>query len=191
MSRFTCTPPAALCILICMLWSMESPAAEKKTEGTYQHQVEGLFSEARKADFRKAILELEGIELVRIDFDRAQVELRYDAKKLFGNAKPKDALRRLDNLVKSQSNHTFAIIPLRTIPNDQLKKIVIPVIGLDCKACSFGAYRAIYRIEGVASATASFKLGKVTARIDQQKTNRPALEAALKKRGVKIGKQPD
>lgn len=76
-----------------------------------------------------------------------------------------------------------ALLPTE-VPKDKLARIEIEVVGLDCKACSYAAYRAIYQIEGVARATASFKDGKVTALIDPKETNRPALEEALKKKGV-------
>ena len=45
---------------------------------------------------------------------------------------------------------------------------------------------AIYKIEGVEYATASFKEGRVTALIDPGKTERAVLEAALKKKGVEL-----
>jgi copper chaperone CopZ len=60
------------------------------------------------------------------------------------------------------------------------------VLGLDCKGCCLGAYESIAKIEGVEQATASFKLGLVTALIDPAKTNRAALETALKQRNVTL-----
>ena len=165
-------------------------AAEKKAKQskTVRHQVVGLFSIDRKADLRKVIKEIEKIDLVSIDFKRAEIELTYDAEKLFGKAKPEEIIRRLDRLLKSQSNQTFGIKARRTLADDKLKQVSIAVGGLDCRACSYGAYRAIYQIEGVEMATASFKLGVVTATIDSKKTDRAALETALEKRGAKIKK---
>src|SRR5262249_16441621 len=94
--------------------------------------------------------------------------------------------QRFENLLRTASGHTFAIKPLRTIPLDKLQLIEIPVAGLDCKACSLAAYEAIYKLEGVERATASFREGRVTALIDPTKTDRTKLEAALKKRGVEV-----
>jgi len=62
----------------------------------------------------------------------------------------------------------------------------ISIAGLDCTGCSYGAYLAVYKIDGVENATASFKEGAVTAWIDPNKTNRAALEEALTKRGVTV-----
>ena len=64
--------------------------------------------------------------------------------------------------------------------------VEIPVVGLDCKACCLAAYEAIYKLEGVERATASFKDGLVTAWIDSEKTDRTKLEAALKQRNVTL-----
>ena len=64
--------------------------------------------------------------------------------------------------------------------------IEISVAGLDCKACCLAAYEAIYRLEGVEMATASFHEGRVTALTDPEKTDRARLEAALKQRGVTL-----
>ena len=48
------------------------------------------------------------------------------------------------------------------------------------------AYEAVYKLDGVERATASFREGRVTALIDPSKTDRKALEDALKKRGVSL-----
>jgi cation transport ATPase len=89
-------------------------------------------------------------------------------------------------LLRSASRSTFGIKPLRSIPLEKLRLIEIPVAGLDCKACSLGAYEAIYRLDGVERATASFREGRVMALIDPEKMDRARLEAALKKRGVEV-----
>ncbi len=71
-------------------------------------------------------------------------------------------------------------------PREELEAIEIPVAGLDCKGCAFGAYKAVIEIEGVEQATASFKLGLIRAWIDPARTNRPALEDALRRRQVEV-----
>ncbi len=47
-------------------------------------------------------------------------------------------------------------------------------------------YESLCNIDGVVQATVSFKAGRVLALIDPVKTDRAALEAALKKKGVKL-----
>jgi copper chaperone CopZ len=66
----------------------------------------------------------------------------------------------------------------------------IPIIGLDCKGCSYAAYLAIYKIEGVEYATASFKDSRVVALINPAKTDQATLEKALVKKGVTL-KRPE
>jgi hypothetical protein len=56
----------------------------------------------------------------------------------------------------------------------------------DCLGCRLGAYEAVYRIEGVEQATASFKAGLMTAWIDARKTTRAALESALQARRIPL-----
>ncbi|MFT5122255.1 MAG: copper chaperone CopZ [Kiritimatiellia bacterium] len=155
-------------------------------EEPVRYQVTGLFYPDRVHDLRETFKALPEIELIEVDVDRAEVHVRYDAKTAFPNAKPEDLIKQLDNKVRNASQHTFGVKALCTTPRTELTFIEIDVGGLDCKACSFGAYDAIYRLDGVEQATASFKTGKVTAWIHPDKTTREALEEALKKRGVTL-----
>lgn len=155
-------------------------------EQNFIHRVTGLYSADREADLRAALSQLSGIKLVSLDFARAEAVLRYDPAVAFKDTKAEDIPKRFDERLRSISNHTLGVQPLISTPKDQLNRIEIPVAGLDCKACCLAAYEIIYRIEGVAQATASFKEGRITALIDTNKTNRAALEAALKKREVVV-----
>jgi len=105
---------------------------------------------------------------------------------MFPNVKPADVLTRLDERVRTFSNYTFGLKPLSATPPEQLKRIEIPVAGLDCKPCCLAAYEIVAKIDGVEQATASFKDGRITALIDPAKTDKPKLEAALKQRGVTL-----
>jgi copper chaperone CopZ len=151
---------------------------------TAKHQVTGLFMRNREQDLREAVAQIPNIKLVSIDFNNAEATFDYDPAKAFPGAKPDQVIQRFDNLLKSASNHTFGIKPLRNVPLQKLQLIEIPVAGLDCKACCLAAYEAVYKLEGVERATASFRDGRVTVLIDPEKTGRSQLEAALKKRGV-------
>ena len=158
----------------------------KARADTVKHQITGLFMKERVPDLREAVAKLPHIQLVRIDFENAEATFTYDPAKVFPGAKPEQIVQRFDSLLKSASNHTFGIKPLRNIPLEKLRLIVIPVAGLDCKACCLAAYEAVYQLEGVERATASFRDGRVTALIDPARTDRSRLEAALKKRGVRL-----
>jgi copper chaperone CopZ len=89
-------------------------------------------------------------------------------------------------MIRNASTHTFGVRAVCTTPREKLKRIEIPVAGLDCKGCELAAYEAIFKIEGVEQATCSFKAGMMTALIDPEKTNKGALEEALKKRNVTL-----
>lgn len=157
-----------------------------------KHQITGLFMKEREADLRAALEKVPDVRLVNVDYASAEATFDYDPAKLFPGAKPEQRLQRFDNLLRTASNHTFGVKPLRTTPLDKLQRIEIPVAGCHCKACSLAAYEAIYRIEGVERAMASFREGLVTALIDPTRTDRAKLVEALKKRrvDVKAERQP-
>jgi hypothetical protein len=164
-----------------LLYAGSSHAADKA-----KHQITGLFSRDREQDLRDVVQTIPEIKLVSIEFKTAEATFEYDVATVFPNAAPEQIVERFDNLLRNASRHTFGVKPLCTTPRDKLTFIEIPVAGLDCKGCSFGAYDAIYRIDGVEQATASFKDGLVTAWIHPDRTDRAKLEEALKQRGVTL-----
>lgn len=160
----------------------EPPAAAQPVK----YRIIGLFSPDRQDDLRDVVKKLPDLTLISIDFENAEATFAYDAAKLFPGVKPEQITERTDNLLRSASSSTFGIKPLSTTPRDKRVKIEIPVVGLDCKGCCLAAYESIAAIDGVDQATASFKEGRITALIDPAKTDRAALEAALKKKGVQV-----
>jgi copper chaperone CopZ len=167
--------------IICAAILALAPALEAEQ---VKHRITGLFSRDREDDLRETVKRMANVALVSVDFDAGEATFEYDAAKLFKDSKPKDYLERFDNLLRSASSHTFGARPLCTTPKDKLTRIEIGVAGNDCKGCNLAAYESISKIDGVEQATASFKDGKVTALIDPSKTNKAALEEALKKRQV-------
>jgi copper chaperone CopZ len=152
---------------------------------TLKVRVTGLFSRDREADLR-ALLKDADIEVVSLDFDHAEAELRFDAGKLFPKVKRDELIPRLDETVRNASQHTMGVKPPTAVPRDELKRVEIRVVGLDCKACCLALYEIVAKIDGVEQATASFKDGLVTALIDPKKADRAKLEDALRKRGVTL-----
>ena len=78
---------------------------------------------------------------VHFDFDHAEATFICDPAKVFPRAKPDKIPSLFDKLLGDASNHTFGVEPLIAIPKDQLKRIEIPALGLDCKGCSPGGLR--------------------------------------------------
>lgn len=150
------------------------------------HRLTGLFSKEREEDLRKIFAERTDIRLVSVDYEAAEASFEYDEAKAFPGAKPAQVIERFDSLLRNASRGTFGIKPRSTVSADKLTRIEIPVAGLDCKGCDWAAYGAVAKIDGVERATVSFKEGRLTAWIDPDKTNRAALEEALKKKEVKI-----
>jgi len=150
-------------------------------------QVTGLFMPERVETFRMLFSQFPEAKLSTIDFKTASATIAYAADSdLFRGAKPDQILERLNSRVRQLSGQTIGLEPISSIPRDKLQHVEIPILGLDCKACSLAAYEILAKIEGVEQATASFHESLATAWIDPNKTNLTALEDALKKRGVEV-----
>ncbi len=156
----------------------------------HKHQITGLFMPEREEDLRKVFEKLSEFKLVSIDFSNAEISLEYDSAKVWPGTQPEKQVERLDEMLRNSSRGTFGAKPLRSRPLEELKRIEIPVVGLDCKGCSYAAYLLVFKLPGVECATASFKEGKVTALIDPELTDQSKLEDALKKGGVERSQDP-
>lgn len=158
------------------------PKAERVT-----FRVLGLFAPWRVADLRESFARVpETITLVDLNYDEAELTVEFVPGKAFPGAKPEQWAERLDQHIRNASRDNYQVRPRRDVPKEKLAEVVIPAGACDCKGCSLAAYESISRIEGVDRATVDFKGGKVVARIDPAKTNREALEEALRKKGVKV-----
>jgi hypothetical protein len=175
--------------LVCLLTATTAAAAgdPKDQPQRVRHQITGLFSPDREADLRETFERLPEFKLISVDFDNAEAVVEYVPAKAFPGAKTDDEIaKRFDQKLRSVSYGTFGVKPLCSIPKEKLERVEIGIVGLDCKACSLGAYEIVYRLEGVERATANFKEGRVVAVIDPTRTNRAKLEEALTKRGVRL-----
>jgi len=162
----------------------DDPSPETKP---VKHRVTGLFSPDRVADLQLVFKEkIPEIQLVNVDYQHAEATFVYDADKLFNRPNPEQLIERFDNLLRGQTAGTFGIRAVCSIPREKLDYVEVPVVGLDCKGCSLAAYEAVFRLEGVEQATASFRDGLVTAWIDPEKTERSKLETALKQRNIQL-----
>lgn len=164
----------------------------RAAEETTKHRVIGLSEPDRQNDFREVIRTLPGVELVSLDLESTEATLKYDPAKLISNYNPKkpptaEAIaKRLEELLQSAAHGTFSLKPVSTVAKDKLKAEEIGVGVLDCKGCRYGAYIAIAKIDGVERATVSSEKSTLTAWIDPSKTNRAALEDALKKAHIEM-----
>ena len=156
-------------------------------EENVTHRVTGLFSRDRENDLRAALEQVPGVRLTSVDFENAEAVFAYDPAIAFKDVKPEKIVERFNNALRAASHQTMGIAPLDPAPKDRLTRIEIPVTVLDCKAGALAAYECIAKIDGVVQAEARFKDGIVGALFDPERTDRAALEAALKARGV-IGK---
>ena len=177
-----CLAPALLLIGGPMVLAQDKAANPRPIK----HQVTGLFCPEREKDLRDAFAKMPKFKLIAIDYDNAEVTVKYDPASVWPGEKPERYVELFTNEIGNASRNTFRAKPLRTKPIDTLKRVQIPVTGLDCLGCSYGAYRIIHELPGVEMATADFKRGQVTALIDPELTDKNKIEEALKKAGVEI-----
>ena len=182
--------PRTFASLLCAL-SLALPLlhAEEQT-GTYR--LIGLSAPERESDLREVMKTVPDVALVSLDIAKAEVNLRFDAEKLFLPAKskqppaPDKITERLNSLIGGASKNTFSLTERSTVPADKLTKVEIPIGVLDCKGCRYAAYQAVAKLEGVERATVSATPSAVIAWIDATKIKRDALEEALKKARVDL-----
>jgi len=172
-------------LLILCLTAVSLHADESK------HRIVGLFQPDRQDDLREIVKSLPDVQLVNLDYETTEATFSYDVTKLISGYNPKKppteeaVTKRLDDLLRTASQGTFTLKPLATIPKDQMQAIEIKVGLLDCKGCRYGAYLVMAKLDGVERATVN-EAGLLTAWIDPAKTDRVALEGALKKARVEL-----
>jgi hypothetical protein len=150
-------------------------------------RISGWFIPERVEDLRDLMQDFPEARLLNSDFPTATATFGYSAdSELFRNATLEQVVERLNNRIGQLSEYTLAVKTPGTLPHERLQRIEIPIVGLDCKACSLAVHDILVRIEGVEHATASFRDGLARAWIDPAKTNRTKLEEALNQRGVKL-----
>jgi copper chaperone len=166
-------------------------------EATAQYRLTGLFEPDRVADLRRQASSLTAgekeapteVRLVDVNYETSVVTFAYDpAMKPFKGADAEKVRERISNLLRGATKNTFDVFPLSALKPGQQQEVRLPVVGLDCKGCAYGAYRVVAAIDGVERATVSFKEGWLSAWIDPAKTNQDALVAALEKARVDVVK---
>lgn len=180
---------AAITFVSCAIYvsAILAAATARAVQAEHRHRVLGLFQSDREDDLRQVVQGLQGIEVVAVDYETGEATFRYDAAEIFpGKNTPEQIVAALDQLLRGASRSTFEIAPLTGMSRKQLQKVEIGIVGLDCKGCSYAAYLAVYKTEGVENATASFKQGKVSAWIDPESTNRTILVEALKAKRIAL-----
>jgi copper chaperone CopZ len=181
-----------IAVLLGLTLALHLPTANGQDDSTntgpqrIKHQITGLFMPERVKDLHVLFEKLPDMKLVIVDYENSEAVIEYEPAKLWPNEKSEKFPERLDNHLRSPSRGTFGAKPLRTTPLKKLELIEIPVVGLDCKGCSYAAYLLVFKLPGVERATSSFKAGKVTALIDPKQTDRKKLEEALRKGGVDV-----
>lgn len=146
----------------------------------------GLFMKVRVAAFQKAMAEVEDLDVASVSYETGEVTLRLRGPFRLQNDDHEKQLRALNNRVRIGTRGAFELAPPQPKPLSKRTKIEIPIKGHDCLGCSFGAYRAVYKLKGVHRVTSDFGEASLTAWIEPKVTDRETLEAELLKRKVML-----
>jgi hypothetical protein len=177
----TCVPPPAPD-------AAPSPPFHIDDAPTIRLRVMGLFMPQRVDGFRSLFDDFPEAKLRAVDFKTAETTLAYDPEcQLLKGANEAQIVERLNNRVRQLSEHTIGLEPLSAVPREQWQCVEIPIVGLDCPACSLAAYEILKHTEGVEQATADFHEGRAVAWIDPARTDRAKVIESLKQRQVTIG----
>ena len=182
-----------LLMILMALIGLFAGATLRAEEQSTTVRIIGISDPGRVEDFRTALKSVPELQLVSVDGEKASAVLRYEISAIITKPKPKPAdlapekiLEQLNNLVGKASVHTFSVTAPTGVAEDKLVKVEFKVGILDCKGCRYGAYIVIAKLDGVERATVNSTNRTLTAWIDPAKTNKDALEAALKKARVEL-----
>jgi hypothetical protein len=177
---------AALLLLTLSLVFRPVPCALGAGERTSEHSIIGLFSPDREKDLRDMMANLPDIQLVGVDFENARATFRYDVPSLFPNQNakaaptPAEIEQRLNKLLTEASTGTFSVKLSQALPREKLTKIEMDIGICKCKGCRYAVYLMIMRAPGVEQVWVD-ENNHITAWFDPAKTDRSAIEQALKK----------
>ncbi len=147
-------------------------------------RVLGLFMKVRVEAFEKAVEEIEDLEVVSVDFKTGEAKLRLSGPLKLQRDDRGNQLRILNERVHIGTKGAFEIAAAQVRPLSKRKKLMFAIKGHDCLGCSFGAYRAVYKLKGVYRVTADFGEGHLIAWIDPKVTDRETLEVELARKKV-------
>lgn len=176
--------------LVCAsLFLSLSHLAAEEVERTYQ--ITSFFIPEREAAIREVFESAhESLKVKALDFNTASITIQFDPAVVVPRAgkNPKTQLAVLNQMVRG---NTKGLITLsEQVSHDrELAEVSIPVAGLDCIGCSYAAYDAVQRLDGVEYCIASFKEGRVFCRYDAAKTDPGKMEAALLKLRITLNYQ--
>ena len=159
--------------------AQDEPGHEEAT-----FRVLGLFMKVRVEAFEKAVEELEDLEVVSVDFKTGEAKLRLSGSLRLQKGDREKQLRSLNERVRIATKGAFEIAAAQVRPLSKRKKVTIAIKGHDCLGCSFGAYRAVYKLKGVYRVNADFGGGQLIAWIDPKVTDRETLEVELGRKKV-------
>lgn len=146
----------------------------------------GLFSLTRVEALREAAGSIEDAALKDVDYESAHATFEVRPDRAWKDVPAEKLPERIDQALRQASRSTFSAAPASETHAERIEEITIAAGGCACRACELAAYEAVAKVEGVERATVSFADSRIVVRFHGEKTNRAALEGALKQRGVTL-----
>ena len=179
-------PRAAFCAALLSVVGLSLQAADEKAIEPVdaKFRVLGFFDEEQVDFFKSTIAELEGIELVDVNYEKAEATLRLSDERFIQKGDLAKQVAGVNTVLRPAARSVFIVMEPDLIPLTERSKITLPIAGLDCRGCSYGAYLCVNELEGVSRATADFGEGHVIVHYDPDKITPLDMEAALAKKSV-------
>ena len=163
-------------------------------EATYRWRLTSLFQPDRVEEVRQSIESMNPeIKVLDIDYETSIATFRFDAQKLYPGANTeKNLVYQFGQTLRTHTRGVVEALELPDTPLDKVQEVTIPIAGLDCRGCSYGAYLSVYKLPGVDYATANFRKGELYARIDSRTdTNEQTLREALLNKKIHLNYKLD
>ncbi len=156
------------------------PLQLKADDSDQAFRIIGLFDKERMEDLRQAMSDLHDAELLSCDYETGRAVVRLGEPWIKQREKDMEAfITRFGHDLRLVTRGNFDVRAPGSFPKKKWKVEKIPIYGLDCRGCSYGAYLAVCDLDGVERAVASFHEGFVTVWINPAKTDRTAIEKGL------------
>ncbi len=166
-------------ILFLCFCNYSSLTASRSAKG----RVIGLFHPDQVARFRDTVEAIPEISIEKLDFQTSVATIAYSEKLLY-QGDLKKTRESIDRILRGESMGMFEFLPCVEEGTKNWKEVLVPIAGLDCMACSYAAYLAVCKIEGVCRATADFGTGKLKVWILEDKVSLQRLHEELVKRRI-------
>ncbi len=134
-----------------------------------QLDIQGMTCTACASAIEKGVSKLEGVQLASVNYASEQLSLTYDPEKI-----------DLDKITKKVEQLGYGIIEKK----DSFSKVMIPIEGMTCSACSAAVEKSIKKLDVIATHV-NLSTEQAYVEYDPQKVRLSEIKQAITKAGYK------